>query len=120
MIELLLKLEMSLWINETRNNYDYLNKVLHPDFKEFGKSGKTYSKTDLLQNLDLHIKAKFPFKNLDVKQIDDSSFLITYQAEIVENGKSIISNRSSIWIGKDSFQLLFHQGTLTLEGEQNG
>ncbi|AIO19013.1 hypothetical protein KQ51_01136 [Candidatus Izimaplasma bacterium HR1] len=113
MIELLLKLEMSLWIKETRNNYDYLDKILHKNFKEFGMSGSIFSKEDILNNLDLNLESKFPFKNLEVKQIDEISYLITYQAEVIEKTKSIKSNRSSIWIGRDSFQLLFHQGTLT-------
>lgn len=113
MIELLLKLEMSLWIDETRNSKEYLNQILHDDFKEFGKSGKVYNKSDILTDTDNNMNTKFPFKNLEVKQIDEKSFLITYEAEIIQNSKSIKSNRASIWVGKESFQLLFHQGTLT-------
>lgn len=112
-IELLLKLEMSLWINETRGSYEYLDKVLHKDFKEFGMSGAVYLKQDILNDLDVNLEVSFPFKNLDVKQIGEQSFLITYQAEYTKNSKSILSNRASIWVGKESFQLLFHQGTLT-------
>ena len=67
MIELLLKLEMSLWINETRNNLEYLDRILHNDFQEFGKSGKIYFKTDILRNSNLNIEAVFPFKKLNVK-----------------------------------------------------
>ncbi len=113
MIELLLKLEMSLWINETRNSYEYLDKVLHSDFLEFGTSGNIYRKSDILNDLNLNITAKFPFKNLEVKQIDEKSILVTYQAEVLDKGVIVKTNRSSIWVGKDSFQLLFHQGTLT-------
>lgn len=112
MIEMLLKLEMSLWIKETRGSYEYLNQVLHNDFVEFGKCGKIYQKKDILKDLDVNIDAIFPFKHLNVKQIGESSFLLTYQAEVYENGASIKSNRSSIWVGIDDFQLLFHQGTL--------
>lgn len=75
-------------------------------------SGKVYNKQDIINSTDIDINAVFPFKKLDVKQIDENSFLITYEAEIIKNNESIKSNRASIWIGKDSFQLLFHQGTL--------
>jgi hypothetical protein len=112
MIDLLLKLEMSLWLQETRFNYKYMDGILHPDFMEFGKSGKTYYKKDILNNMDGIIKAKLPFKNLKVKQIGEGAFLLTYQAELIENNQSVLTNRSSIWISGKTFQLLFHQGTL--------
>ena len=119
MIELLLKLEMSLWINETRNNPGYLDRILHNDFQEFAKSGRIYSKNDILKNSNFNIEAVFPFKKLNVKQIDEQTFLITYQAELVENERTIVSNRSSIWIGNKNFQLIFHQGTLVNEDFNN-
>jgi hypothetical protein len=111
MIDLLLKLEMSLWLQETRFNKKYMDGILHPDFMEFGKSGNTYYKTDILNNMNGTIKAKLPFKNLKVKQIGDAAFLLTYQAELIENDHHILTNRSSIWISGKTFQLLFHQGT---------
>lgn len=112
MIDLLLKLEMSLWLQETRFNYKYMDGILHPDFMEFGKSGNTYNKQDILDNMDGTIKAKLPFKDLKVKQIGEGAFLLTYQAELIENDRKIVTNRSSIWISGETFQLLFHQGTL--------
>ena len=111
MLELLLKLEMSLWINETRFNGEYLDKVLHPEFKEFGRSGKTYNKIDIISSKEEDIKALFPFEKLEVKQLDKTAFLITYVSVIKDNDKLIKSNRSSIWVGETSFQMIFHQGT---------
>ena len=111
MLELLLKLEMSLWINETRFNGEYLDKVLHPEFKEFGRSGKTYNKIDIISSKEDDIKAIFPFEKLEVKQLDKTAFLITYVSVIKDNDKLIKSNRSSIWVGETSFQMIFHQGT---------
>lgn len=114
MIELLLKLEMSLWINETRGNIDYMNKILHPDFLEFGRSGKTYTKKDILNNIEVDINAKFPFPNLDVKQIDDSTFLVRYQSVLIHEKELEKSNRSSIWITNgEQLQIIHHQGTPT-------
>ena len=114
MIELLLKLEMSLWINETRGSYDYMNHVLHDDFLEYGRSGKTYTKSDILEHLDLDINAVFPFPDLKVKQIDVNTYLITYKSVLLNEGKKEISNRSSIWITNDEIcQLIHHQGTIS-------
>lgn len=112
MIELLLKLEMSLWVNETRNSKEFLEGVLHPDFKEFGRSGNIYNKQDIIDSTDLDINAIFPFKNLTVKDINDTTFLVTYQSALNKNNEIIKSNRSSIWIlTEEGLKLLFHQGT---------
>ena len=108
MLELLLKLEMSLWIETTRNNVEYMERILHPDFKEFGQSGKIYCKKDILKNCQTVIDCEFPFIGFDVKQLSDGLFLMTYT--IMYNGER--SNRSSVWMVKnDLYQLYFHQGT---------
>ena len=113
MLEFLLKLEMSLWIEETRNNKEFLDKVLHEDFMEYGKSGKVFYKKDILEDTNTVINAVFPFENLKVKNISDNTYLITYVVTIKENNELIKTNRSSIWIGDSEFiQLIFHQGTL--------
>ena len=113
MLEFLLKLEMSLWIEETRNNIEFLNKILHNDFMEFGKSGKVFYKKDIIDNIDDNINAIFPFENLKVKNIGEKTYLITYVATNKFKNKSIKTNRSSIWIGdSENIQMIFHQGTL--------
>ena len=113
MLEFLLKLEMSLWIEETRNNQEFLERILHKDFMEFGKSGKVFYKKDILEDTSTKINAIFPFENLNVKNISEKTYLITYVASNKVNNKIIKTNRSSIWIGDtDVIQMIFHQGTL--------
>lgn len=109
----ILKLEESLWIEETRFNKEYLDKVLHKDFMEFGKSGRVYRKNDILNDLEGKIHTLFPFKNLQIRRIELNSFLVTYQVEIRENNTIILTNRSSIWLKVDQdMQMIFHQGTV--------
>ena len=114
MLEFLLKLEMSLWIEETRNNREFLDKILHNDFLEYGKSGRVFNKEDILNNTSDEINAVFPFKNMNIKDIGEKTYLITYLAATKVKNKIIKSNRSSIWIGdSDNIQMIFHQGTIT-------
>ena len=80
MLEFLLKLEMSLWIEETRNNREFLDKILHKDFMEFGKSGKVFNKKDILEDTSTKINPIFPFENLNIKNISENTYLITYVA----------------------------------------
>ncbi len=111
MLELLLKLEMSLWIEETRNNKEYLNRILHPKFKEFGQSGKVYNKKDIIESKEVTLNVNFPFQNVDIKDLNNN-YLITYQIERIIDNKITTSNRSSIWTcNNESCQLIFHQGT---------
>lgn len=111
MLELLLKLEMSLWITETRYNKDYLEKILHPKFKEFGMSGNSYDKQDIIDSKKQQLDIIFPFTNVDIHEINNT-YLITYQVKRKQEDIITTSNRSSLWVCEgETCQLLFHQGT---------
>lgn len=113
MVKLLLKLEMSLWINETRNNEEYLEKVIHPTFYEIGQSGKLYFKADITSQVNLNLNTSFPFENISIKEINTGTYLISYKVNYTLNGIQKSSYRTSIWLNnKDEYQLLFHQGTV--------
>jgi hypothetical protein len=45
------RLEESLWHAETRFDRDYMNKVLAPDFLEFGRSGRVHRREDILEDI---------------------------------------------------------------------
>ena len=80
-----------------------IDVVIHK-YNHSYKEDVVYYKQDILANLDTDLNSVFPFKHLNVKQIGENRFLITYQAEVIKNMKSIKSNRTSIWVGKDTFQ----------------
>ena len=113
MIQFILKLEKSLWVEETRYNKEYLDKILHKEFMEFGKSGKVFSKQDILNDTEGEINAVFPFENFQVKTLDSNTFLVTYQVKTKQNDIVVYTNRSSIWVGENrNIQMIFHQGTI--------
>ncbi len=110
-IEQLKKLEESLWISETRFHNDYMNSILSPDFFEFGRSGRIYTKEQSLSAPMQEIHAKFPLKNFEVHQITDDVVLVTYVSE-VQYEELEVGNRSSLWLRTlDGWKLKFHQGT---------
>lgn len=105
------ELEESLWITKKRFNRDYMGKVLSPDFFEFGRSGRIYSREDTLNTPLQEINARLPLKNFEISPITDNVVLVTYVSEIGEEEKTI-ANRSSIWIrASEGWKLRFHQGT---------
>jgi hypothetical protein len=104
-------LEESLWYNETRFDREYMEALLAPDFFEFGRSGKIYSRADTLASGRQHIHARFPLKDFSVHAIAENVVLTTYMSE-VQYDTIEIANRSSLWVmHHHQWQLRFHQGT---------
>ncbi|OEK14113.1 DUF4440 domain-containing protein [Staphylococcus saprophyticus] len=95
--------------SENRSNSKILN-VLHPDFKEFGKSGKVFYKTDIKQaQLD---EDDYRISNFEEYILSEDCILCTYT--LFNTTNNTITNRSSIWkYYKNDWKLLFHQGTET-------
>ncbi len=110
----LVHLEESLWKEDTRFDTAYMENILHPEFFEFGRSGRIYERVNTIYVPREPINAIFPLRNLQIHIISDDVVLITYlshvQYESLEMG-----NRSSLWVrvGSD-WKLRFHQGTPTI------
>jgi hypothetical protein len=106
----LIELEHSLWRTETRGDRAYMEKTLAPDFFEFGRSGRTYTRT---QTLDARVD---PFEatlhNFDLRLIAPGVALVTYVSEAQFGSVTEIGNRSSLWTRSGgAWRLRFHQGT---------
>jgi hypothetical protein len=112
--EKLKELEESLWRAETRFDNEYMNKVLAPDFFEFGRSGRTYKREETLSGARPQtINIKFPLKNFSITLIDTNVALVTYISEVMYEEMEV-ANRSSIWLKTATgWQIKFHQGTPT-------
>lgn len=110
MIDELTALENSLFLYKNCKDSDYLDRILHEDFMEFGTSGKIYHKKetiDLLMSVteDRPIVIHYP----KVRLLPGGQWLLHYISENKETGS--YSNRTSIWIKDDNIKLYFHQGT---------
>jgi len=111
-VDELRKLEESLWIAQTRFDQHYMEQILSPEFVEFGRSGKVYSREDALSTAYRDIRCTLPLKNFTAQLIDTNVFLVTYMSETIDDGEVLVANRSSIWIKTpQGWQLRFHQGT---------
>lgn len=105
------ELEESLWRTETRFDRRYMERVLSPDFFEFGRSGRIYRREDTLNVPDQATDAELPLKNFEVHEIDNNVVLVTYVSRVMYEELEI-ANRSSIWVkSRDGWQIRFHQGT---------
>ncbi|MCM2432069.1 DUF4440 domain-containing protein [Agrobacterium rosae] len=108
------QLEESLWIAETRFDVALMDKVLAKDFFEFGRSGRTYKRAEILVEArpGQTIKATIPLLSFHGRQLSPDIVQATYVSEAVYGDVVEWANRSSIWSREgNSWKLRFHQGT---------
>jgi len=109
---MLQRLEEELWIAETRFNRPYMETIMANDFFEFGRSGRTYVREEMLSSESNSIDAVIPLRNLNIRLITEDVAQVTYVSEVTYSGKLEVGNRSSIWSRKgEGWELRFHQGT---------
>jgi len=115
-IETLKDLEENLWRSETRFDLNFQQKIFAPDFFEFGRSGRRYTRDQMIITEPKSIVATFPLKDFKIHQLDKMNVLITYISE-VQHEEFERANRCSVWSKtSDGWKLRFHQGTPTAEG----
>ena len=109
--EELQSLEESLWRAETRFDRVHMERLLAPDFFEFGRSGRRYTRAETLSAVPCTIRAKIPLEDFSIRLIHPDVALVTYISE-VQYALLERANRASIWVRhSDRWQLQFHQGT---------
>lgn len=92
-----------------------MERVLAPDFVEFGRSGRQYDRAECLAAEAFDIPASLPLPELRVNALDADTALVTY-VSVVRYDKVLRANRASIWSRTpDGWQLRFHQGTPTAD-----
>lgn len=110
--ETLERLEEELWHEETRFDMQRMNKLIAHDFFEFGRSGRIYSKQDILAVARQPIDAILPLPEFYFRLLEENIAQVTYHSAITHNGVVEYARRSSIWSRTTSGWLLrFHQGT---------
>jgi hypothetical protein len=98
---------------------DEIADLLADDFVEFGTSGQTYSKSEVLKALGKQPGMEVSLEQFKLVQLAPDAALVTYLA-VVSSGteESIRSRRSSVWAFREGhWQILFHQGTKIPEPE---
>lgn len=110
--ERLRTLEESLWVGTTRFDNAYMERVLSPDFFEFGRSGRVYTREETLGGSREEIKARIPLKDFKIRPISENVVQVTYVSEVTYGDEVEVGNRSSIWVKTpEGWKLRFHQGT---------
>jgi hypothetical protein len=105
----LLDLEQRLLNPAMRGSPAAVIPLLHPEFLEFGSSGRVYTKDTIVQMMVQETPGVVKMRDFEVREVSDDVALVTYRT-IGQEGRE--TRRSSIWLRRDSgWQLVFHQGT---------
>jgi hypothetical protein len=115
------ELELELQAIGTMQDEERLNELLADQFVEYGRSGRTYDKEQIIQLLLQATESNAWSQDFNIKPLSDQIALVTYRsAHLQENGTlERHTLRSSVWIkGGQGWQLLFHQGTATVPFER--
>lgn len=96
-----------MWETERRGDRAWLERHLADDFAEVGRTGKRFTREDILADLDVGPMA-YELHDLAVHAIAGDVALVTYRS--VGEGTNV--HRSSIWRREDgTWRLAYHQGT---------
>jgi hypothetical protein len=108
----LTRLEESMWREATRFDLTFQETRFAPDFTEFGRSGRVYSRQDMVLTDAQPIQAVLPLSNLRFRLLDENIAQVTYNSQVTYDGAVEYGRRSSIWSRTSSgWVMRFHQGT---------
>jgi hypothetical protein len=108
----LAQLEESLWRTDTRFDRQYMVRTLATDFFEFGRSGRTYTRDEILELTRHEIRVQLPLPDLRIRPLDENTAQVTYDSAVRCGAVVEYAHRSSIWSRtSDGWTLRFHQGT---------
>lgn len=105
-------LEHAIWQAVSRADTDFLSATMAPDFFELGRSGKRYSRDDILSGMDQQPDVVTRLHDMQSHELTPEITLVTYISEVRYDRGTEWANRSSVWDRSSGrWQLRFHQGT---------
>lgn len=96
-----------------------LEQLLHPDFYEVGRSGRSYDRTTVIDYLAAQESQPVMESGaFAVSELAPGVALLTYRSAFSdpERGLSCHALRSSVWVkSRSGWQMRYHQGTAAAE-----
>lgn len=112
----LLRLEQQLIDACCGKSADTVSALLADDFEEFGRSGRTYDKNAIMQDLSNQLSQRVEIHDFRLRSLSDGVALVTYRSSRLGDPASdeLAALRSSIWRREQGgWRMVFHQGTPT-------
>ncbi|MBL8057684.1 MAG: nuclear transport factor 2 family protein [Anaerolineales bacterium] len=106
------RLEASLWRAETRFDPAWMEQVLAEDFLEIGRSGRVYTRAEILGLPRAPLPVRLPLPDLTIRRLAPEVAQVLYTSVVETDAGPAYGRRSSLWIRRGRrWVLCFHQGT---------
>jgi len=107
-LQLVRDLELRLLDPAVRGERAAVERLLDPDFRELGASGRIWDKEAVIERLGEEPGERAEVRDLAAERLARDVVLVTYRARTPERS----SYRASVWVRRgDSWRVRFHQGT---------
>jgi len=118
LLTLLVEKEVILHQPQHRQHSETLDKLLHKDFSEIGRSGRQYQRKEIIAFLQAESdNTIIQADKFSITHVSHDVVILTYRSYIRDENDQTSQHtlRSSVWLkveGED-WQMRFHQGTQT-------
>jgi hypothetical protein len=110
-VPVVIERELALLTPEVRGSSDQLEELLDPDFGEIGKSGRLWTRSEMIEALVAHTDPEphnINLSEMSGRTVSPGLVLLTYVTEV--EGRR--ARRSSLWRRSTTgWRVLHHQGT---------
>ena len=105
----LIELELRLQTSSTRSDAAAIAELLSEAFREFGASGRVWSRAEMIEHLLTETPQPLASESFECTLVSSGLALLTYVCS--HPGRKTL--RSSLWrFEGEQWRLLFHQGTI--------
>jgi hypothetical protein len=115
LLQELKSLEVELHHPGVRCNRERLEQLLHPEFHEVGRSGRSYNRESIVGHLAAQqTQPVVVSDSFAVSQLAPGVALLTYRSAHAESEGKLVHHmlRSSLWLRVNAgWQMRYHQGT---------
>lgn len=110
------KRERELLDSNVRNDPARVTTYLAEDFQEVGRSGKTYSKADILETLKDEPPLRVSAEDFSFVPLAEQCILVRYTTH--SDGQ--VTKRCSVWLLQEhDWRMVYHQGTPVTGGHES-
>jgi hypothetical protein len=115
LLDTLRKLEVATHQPQVRTDHRQLERLLHPNFFEVGRSGALYSRAGVLAEFtDQPPRYRVWSQDFQIESLTEGLALLTYRSAHIADDGTLERHtlRASLWQSThQGWQLRFHQGT---------
>ncbi len=125
LVDHLENLENFLFDPVARRDSSAVSNLLGDEFREFGSSGRIYTKLDILAELSIEQPVTITLTDFSCQLVSPTTALVTYKSfSSHDNRAATQALRSSVWVlrklsrqygqapsEEPTWQMIFHQGT---------